>query len=68
MEYVSTAPTPIQLTLPLPELPLAIPEPAPEEVILPCQVWTTLTPRQRDQLGQRLTALLQEVFHAPDRA
>ncbi len=66
MELVAPAPTPRQLTLPLPDLPPAIPEPAPEDCILPCQVWTTLPPRQRDQLCQRLTALLQEVLHASD--
>lgn len=68
MERVSPSPTPIQLTLPLPDLPLASSESPPADVIRPDQVWTTLTPHQRDQLGQRLTALLQEVFHAADRA
>ena len=60
-------PTPIQLPLPLHDREPPLLGPAPEELILPCQLWTTLTPRQRDQLCQRLIALLQEVFHASDR-
>ncbi len=61
------APAPLQLTLPLDDLAPALPQLAPENVILPRQLWTTLAPLQRDQLAQRLISLLQEVFHAPNR-
>jgi ParB-like chromosome segregation protein Spo0J len=67
MELLSHSSTPIQLTLPLPNLVPPLPDPAPEDLILPRHLWTTLTLLQREQLRQRLTALLQEVFHAPDR-
>jgi hypothetical protein len=66
MDLPLNAPAPLQLTFPLHGLVPALPDPAPEDLILPRHLWMTLTPRQREQLCQRLTALLQEVFHASD--
>lgn len=62
-----TASTPVQLPFPLDDQAPALPQLAREHLILPRQLWTTLTPPQREQLTQRLISLLQEVFHAPNR-
>ncbi len=68
MELPPTSPAPIQLMLPLHDMvPTRLP-PHPEEIIRPCHVWTTLTPLQRQQFCQRLTAVLQEIFHAANPA
>jgi hypothetical protein len=67
MGLPTNSPTPIQLPFPLHDLPPTLPDPPLEELILPRLLWTTLTPLQRQQLRQRLIALLQEVLHASDR-
>jgi hypothetical protein len=67
MELPPASPTPIQLAFPLHDLSPAVPDPDPADLILPRYLWTTLTPFQRQQLCQRLTALFQEVLHAADR-
>lgn len=68
MALPPSSPTLIQLLLPLYHVVPTQPDPDPEESICPCQVWTTLTPLQRQQFCQRLTAVLQEVFHVADPA
>ena len=67
MELPPGSPTPIQLAFPLPDLLPVVPDPVQEDLILPRHLWPTLTPLQRQQLCQRLTALFQEVLHAADR-
>ena len=61
------APMPVQLTFPLNDPAPALPQLAREHLILPRQLWTTLTPPQREQLDRRLISLLQEVCYAPNR-
>ncbi|PLS83338.1 MAG: hypothetical protein CYG59_01590 [Chloroflexi bacterium] len=66
MKLPATSPAPIQLMLPLHDVVPTLPDPRPEEIIRPCHVWTTLTPLQRQQFCQHLTAVLQEIFYAAD--
>lgn len=68
MALPPSSPALMQLLLPLYDVVPTLPTPDPEEIICPCQVWTTLTPLQRQQVCQRLTTVLQEVFHVADPA